>query len=518
MRLVATTEMRKRIMPVLCCTALVCIMLIFVGSIPSTVQAQESREAYELLWSYATGGERPNVSASADGSYIAAWTDRESINNMYFLNREGKLLWKYGLGGPGNDVSISEDGSYIAAVGDNNLYFFNQGGKLLWKRKGDNNGFLEVSISSDGSCIVVQSLHWGLHVYNQQGKLLWNSPIGAWQVSMTGDGSYIAVASADKHVYLFNQQGTQLWKYNTGGDVYGGGVYAVSITTDGSYIVATTGDKAFFLNREGNLLWNYETGGTGVSISPDGNHIIISGLDGVSSLNREGKLLWSNKTAKGTIWGISTSPYGFRIEGGGMNRKVYLLNEEGNITKTYSLTEELWLRDLLFTQEGPIMICSSADGNVHLFISTAILENSLSNVRNLVLQDKSKGFNVDKAEGLLSEAEEALNRGIQEDEKQLVTTNVAPIAGNFQHSYFLALEAKELALDIDGDGILNERDFAPTVKNSYIYAGGAVLVLGLIVFSFAARRRYHLNKQAKLVIERQKRELIAVIDKALKET
>ncbi len=62
--------------------------------------------------------------------------------------------------------------------------------------------------------------------------------------------------------------------------------------------------------------------------------------------------------------------------------------------------------------------------------------------------------------------------------------------GEYQSAGPLALRARSIALDIDGDGVRNEEDFAPTVHNTYIYIGGAAILASLaLVTPLAVRRR-----------------------------
>ncbi|MBT9165838.1 MAG: hypothetical protein DDT25_00500 [Chloroflexi bacterium] len=92
--------------------------------------------------------------------------------------------------------------------------------------------------------------------------------------------------------------------------------------------------------------------------------------------------------------------------------------------------------------------------------------------RASVEQERAKGFHSARAEELLAQAEKAF-----ED-------------GEYQSAGPLALRARSIALDIDGDGVRNEEDFAPTVHNTYIYIGGAAILASLaLVTPLAVRRR-----------------------------
>ena len=45
------------------------------------------------------------------------------------------------------------------------------------------------------------------------------------------------------------------------------------------------------------------------------------------------------------------------------------------------------------------------------------------------------------------------------------------------------MKAKSLALDIDQDGIPNEKDIFPYINNYYIYAGIGILIIVVILAS-----------------------------------
>lgn len=125
---------------------------------------------------------------------------------------------------------------------------------------------------------------------------------------------------------------------------------------------------------------------------------------------------------------------------------------------------------------------------------TFALDNAISSIA----EEKPKGFNVAPAEDLLAQAQQAYQ-------------NEA-----YQTALELASKASKLAVDIDQDGVLNENDFAPTVKNIYIYAGASVFALVLIV-STSLGATWYIRKRrvVRERIEKEKAEIIDMIDKSL---
>ena len=113
------------------------------------------------------------------------------------------------------------------------------------------------------------------------------------------------------------------------------------------------------------------------------------------------------------------------------------------------------------------------------------VENIINEVRSVLSQEKSKGFYSAEAESLLSQAEHAFK------------------AGNYEEAKSLAENVTALALDIDQDGVANEEDFAPTIKNIYIYAAIPIVIL---LFIGAVKAGVMVKEKAKEKIEIKRRE------------
>jgi len=219
----------------------------------------------------------------------------------------------------------------------------------------------------------------------QEYELLWSYETGdeVRSVSISSDGSDIAAGSLDDKVYLFEREGNLLWSYETGISVE-----SVSISSDGSYIAAgSLGKKVYLFERAGNLLWSYKTGGVvrSVSISSDGSYIAAGSYDHkVYLFERAGNLLWSYKTG-GVVLSVSIS------------------------------------------SDGPYIAAGSLDDKVYLFVSVQVI---IEEARNAILSEKNKGYNIQEAESLLTQAENEFK------------------AGNYSKANELALKAKEKALQI----------------------------------------------------------------------
>jgi len=125
-------------------------------------------------------------------------------------------------------------------------------------------------------------------------------------------------------------------------------------------------------------------------------------------------------------------------------------------------------------------------------------ENTIAEAKSVISQEKLNGLDMAKAEALLSQAEQAYS------------------IGDYSRAFELAEEAKTLALDIDSDGIPNDSDFAPTIKNVNIYAGAAVLLVVLAVVTrsglkWSGRRRIK-RQEEKRSREKMKQDILDKIE------
>ena len=275
-------------------------------------------------------------------------------------------------------------------------------------------------------------------MFDRQGNLLWSYETGCYveSVSISSDGSYIAAGSGDDKVYMFDRQGNLLWNYKTGRSVY-----SVSISSDGSCIAAESfkDDKVYLFDRAGNLLWSYETGS------------------------------W--------VWSVSISSDDSCIAAGSGDDKVYLFDRQGNLLWNYKTG--YYVLSVSISSDGSCIAAGSQDDKVYLFASVQVI---IENAKEAISSVREKGYNVKEAESLLSQAEQAFG------------------AGDYAEARELAYRANALALDIDQDGVPNDSDFAPTIKNIYVYGAIAVLVIAFAgaCFVFARNIKRRKEYQAKV--------------------
>lgn len=126
----------------------------------------------------------------------------------------------------------------------------------------------------------------------------------------------------------------------------------------------------------------------------------------------------------------------------------------------------------------------------------------VSEANAIIEQEKAKGFDAGAAENLLIQAKQALyNR-------------------DHINALQLANQSKALAFDIDGDGVPNSDDFAPSINNSYIYSSAAIFLVGSVIalrtHQRLANERRKLKERERESKERMKQEILAKIDEITK--
>ncbi len=354
----------------------------------------------------------------------------------------------------------------------NEVILFNREGELIWSPEMDEDRDVWFRMFDDGSSIATGFDDNSVRRFDQNGNLLWSytadSKLGG--ISISADGSYIAAQSENEEVYLLNREGDFLWSYGLDNEIR-----ELQISPDDSYIIVSSGDispprygyKTLSLfDQTGELLWSYEPGYgfADVFLSPDGSYIAVESYSHVdeslaheiSLFNYKGELLWKYEIEEGEhIRDIAVSPdSSFIAVGSGWGGTVYFLNREGRLLWSHDTASAV--QGISFSPGGYYIVAHCWDGEVYFFVYPPALQNSLGEVENLIILEEAKGFNVAKAERLLTQAKEAFE------------------ARDYQISRKLKLEAGQLALDIDEDGVPNIDDFAPGVNNRYIYLGGSV--------------------------------------------
>jgi hypothetical protein len=147
-------------------------------------------------------------------------------------------------------------------------------------------------------------------------------------VAVSADGEYVVAGSYDRIVYFFDGSGMLLWKY-----VMNDRVNAVAMSPDGLYCAACAGTKVVLFDRQGTVVWEYDSGNSGKYV-------------GVSS---SGTLLGPEVTAVA----LSASGFSLVFGTGGGDQSVYRFSFEEKVAVRPTTTPSFalpYLRPYLHTE------------------------------------------------------------------------------------------------------------------------------------------------------------------------
>lgn len=433
------------------------IACFFIILLTSIAQAQE--EKYELLWSYDTDyGWVESVSVSSDGSYVAA-----GGNKVYFFNREGKLLWSYEIIGSIRRVLLSSNGKYATAVADRGtkVYFFRQitPTPTPTPTPPQQNILLQEDFESYASGTFPSSGGWRAYfnaVDDPSHNIVTDSTSYSGSKSLQVYGSHWGCWAALVAHDLPKRDVIYIEAAMKASGEAGGGCHKNDITI-------TLG------LRENIVSWGWIDNKKLIIFKSDGK---IYGINGVL------QNFMPNK------W------YKIKIRLDSVSGKVtYWI--DGNYIATQNV--ESFDYDTIGFESGDGKGWVD-DVKVYYEVSKTGAKVIIEEIKSLISQEKSKGFNVEEAEKLLSQAQTAFSQG------------------EYSKAISLAEKAKSLAIDIDRDGVTNEEDFAPYINNYLIYAGAVVFLISFSIGISAYLKRRRAMKEA---YEREKAEIIAMIDEAI---
>jgi len=323
--------------------------------------------------------------------------------------------------------------------------------------------------------VLIVVAHSGVTSGEEEYEILWTSPVGyAECVSISPDGDYIVVGCFYGDVYLFDKEGKLLWEKCPCPQCL---VSKVSISLDENYIAAYIAASGFYFGVDGKELGSMPNcNWYDKKITPDGNYKVkIGGKSGTAFTD----VLFFAKTsiiASDLISKAKSTVSRLKSKGVVVTEAEELLSKaenalnSGDYTNAKSLAEQ--------AKEKAEEINKLA----------APANDAIDDAKSAVQNAKSKGFYSAEAEVLFSQAEQAFE------------------IGNYVKAKSLAENATALALDIDQDGVSNEEDFAPTIKNIYIYTGTlfALLILAALTkVSLDVRKRRKIKRLEKQKIRRE---------------
>jgi len=327
-------------------------------------------------------------------------------------------------------------------------------------------------------------------------ELLWTHEFNdaSW-VSISSNGNYVAIVG-NYDLWLFNNEGKMLWTFSLRNHSY---VFpdGVVVSQDGrvATVVATSDERDWhnhilFFNRDGKLLRKVvKSSGYGhmdILVSTDGNYVVVNDELRIFCFNKNGREIWHK---------------GHRDDGDAVPFRSIAISADGNYVRADEADNDSsyfyinngerlhnepkyckWIYEETVSLDNAYKVEIHGD-KILFFANLTTILNLITYADSVIEKEKSKGFVVAEAESLLSQAENAFS------------------SKNYVKAKELADKSYSLATDIDQDGVTNDEDFAPTIKNIYIYAGTP---FALLVLAALTKVSLDVRKRRKIKVRIQK--------------
>jgi len=302
-------------------------------------------QAIDPLWTVpaSPGVELSTVALSDDGSTIIA-----GGSQLMALNPDGTKLW---TGWSGTAIDMSRDGRYIVTSQGQTVRLFNRQGIMLWDQP-LGAAVTDVSISPDGQIIAAGGGSYVQSWYNSGSGLGRNATEAVRDIRLSPVKDQIIVTT-EKAVRSFNLSYVPNW-YD---DTISPGIVAIS--GDGTGIVIPNGNRVRMYHGSGTLLWDRSfSGGSIISLaySSDGSTIVAGRDDGtVLAIDGNGNLLF---TAKAGAWATSVgvSDNGSTIATGSIDNHIRLFDRQGTLLGDYTTRSPVKSRSVAVSGDGSLIV------------------------------------------------------------------------------------------------------------------------------------------------------------------
>ncbi|MCL0069161.1 hypothetical protein M1N85_00350 [Dehalococcoidia bacterium] len=557
--------MMKSLIPILFGVAVVLMVAALVTAFPfplvGVAAADETTErAPAKEWSRTFGGAEYDRGLSVQqtddgGIIITGWTRSFGAGGwdvwLIKTDSEGNKQWSRSFGGAdwdwGHSVQQTDDGGFIVT---GETWSFGAGESDLWLIKTDSEGNEEwsrtfggaeedrgysVQQTDDGGFIITGlTVSFGaggedlwLIKTDSEGNEQWSRTFGGadWDwgssVQQTDDGGIIitgwtrsfGAGKDDLWLIKTDSQGNEEWSRTFGGVDRDSGL-SVQQTTDGGFII--TGWTESFGAGESDL-W---------LIKIQSEEALVAGIiEEVAKVIQWGRAEGLDMAEAEDLLGQAERA----LAGGDFGRAKTLAEQAKTTAETIKRDGEAAIEGIEQAREAiraaelrglnvamAEALLSDAEGAFaagdygkaislaeHAVTTAETIKRDgelaiegIEQAREAIRAAELRGFNVAMAEALLSDSEEAF-----ED-------------ADYKTAFELATRAKSLAMDLDQDGVVNYRDFAPTINNNHIYMGALAFAVSLSIGIFSYGRKKKAEKEE---IEGKKRAILAMIDEVVNE-
>ncbi|APB33906.1 WD40 repeat-containing protein [Gloeomargarita lithophora Alchichica-D10] len=330
-----------------------------------------------------------SASFSPDGRWILTGGD-DGTARIWRTRRPLLAQW-VGHQAPITSVAWHPQGTLVTAAEDGTVRWWRDQGQLLKTLTYPGAIWRRVSVSPDGTNLLVTSENQGAYLLNSLGQTTFSlpHPAGVWAGSFRPDGQAILTGADDGVGRLWNLQG-QLEQTFTG---HQGWVRSATFSPDGQFLLTAGEDRnAHIWNAQGEKVQQL-TGHQGwvrrAVYSPDGTHILTASRDGTARLwHPQGAWLSEFKGHQLSLWDGQFNPDGTQVITASEDRTARVWTLAGHLLYELQGHQDS-VQSAAFSPDGQKIVTVSRDRRVRIWPALPIATDlkTLISQTCLALQD-----------------------------------------------------------------------------------------------------------------------------------